>query len=220
MLSVIRCGATLLVLMALVHLHASAQGAPIALFDGESLRGWEPYVPDAANAEEAAAVWEIRENGVLHCKGSPTGYIRTAETYSDYKLALEWRWPGEGGNSGVLLHVQGENEVWPKSIEAQLHSTDAGDIWVIGGTTFDEHTDKDNRRVVKMHESNEKPLGEWNRYEIYVQGGAMKLYVNGLLQNEATGTSVQEGAIGLQSEGTPIQFRNVILTPLPAASDE
>jgi hypothetical protein len=38
--------------------------------------------------------------------------------------------------------------------------------------------------------------------------------VNGVLQNVATGCSVSSGKICLQSEGTPIEYRNIYIEPL------
>ena len=61
---------------------------------------------------------------------------------------------------------------------------------------------------------NEKPAGEWNKYEITAQGGTITVKVNGKLLNEATGCDVRAGQIGLQSEGGVIHFRNITLVPL------
>jgi hypothetical protein len=65
-----------------------------------------------------------------------------------------------------------------------------------------------------MHDHNEKPLGEWNHYEAVCDGDTIRLTINGLLQNVATECTVTKGYIGLQSEGTPIQFRTIVLEPL------
>ena len=184
----------------------------VQLFNGKDLEGLMPFVPEAG--ADAASVWEVREGGVLHCKGKPSGYIRTKVPYENYRLTFEWRWLKEGGNSGVLLHIQEQDLVWPKSIEGQLASKNAADLWVIEGTDFKEHTNKDDRRVPKMHEHNEKPLGEWNQYEAVCDGTTIRLTINGLLQNVATETTVTKGYIGFQSEGTPIEFRNITLEPL------
>lgn len=54
--------------------------------------------------------------------------------------------------------------------------------------------------------------GEWNEANIFVKDGVITVYVNGVYQNTGT-NKVKEGHIGLQSEGGPIQFRNVTLTP-------
>lgn len=182
----------------------------IALFNGMDFSGLKLFLPD--EKADPAQTWRI-EDGVLYCTGNPAGYFRTTEQYENYTLRLEWRFGGEPGNSGVLLHVQDKDEVWPKSIEAQLHHRDAGDIWVIGGATFKEHGGVSNRRVIKKHPSSEKPLGEWNEYLIECHGDNIVLYVNGVEQNRATACTITKGYIGFQSEGAPIQFRNITLTP-------
>lgn len=184
---------------------------PIQLFNGTDLSGWKLFLPDK-NADPAK-VWTVSD-GVVHCGGKPAGYMRTEKQYDNYRLKLQWRWPDGGGNSGVLLHIHEPDAVWPKSIEGQLQNGHAADFWVIGGTDFKEHANKDERRVIKRKRSNEKSQGEWNQYEIICKGNTIRLYVNGLLQNSATETTVTKGYIGLQSEGTPVEFRNIVLEPL------
>ena len=181
----------------------------VKLLNDQNLEGWQPCLKDTS--VDPATVWSIKD-GVLRCEGTPRGYLRTKEVYSNYKLHLEWRWPEKPTNSGVLLHISKPDKVWPKSIEAQLMNRNAGDFYSIDGTTFNELTD--GRRVPKKHESNEKEPGQWNTYDIICKDNTITLYVNGLLQNTATQTSVDSGMIALQSEGSPIEFRNVILTPL------
>ena len=183
------------------------------LFNGKDFTGWKLFIPD--EKVDTKTVWEVRD-GVVHCTGSPAGYMRTTETYENYKLTFEWRWPKDGGNSGLLVHIQEKDEVWPKSLEGQLASENAADFWTIGGVKFKERAKQsdDDRRTPKMKPHNEKPLGEWNTYEAVCDGTTIKLYINGLLQNVATELSVSKGYIGLQSEGTPIEFRNIVLEPI------
>lgn len=180
----------------------------IELFNGKDLANWVIYVgDDDAKPEDT---WNVRE-GIVHCSGDPSGYIRTREKYRDYTLTVEWRWPGKGGNNGVLVHIQEPDHVWPKSLEAQLQHENAGDIWVIGGADFKEHHGVAGRRVAKQEVSTEKALGEWNTYTIVAKGNTLRIYVNGVLQNVATGCNITEGYIGLQSEGRAIEFRRVTL---------
>lgn len=180
----------------------------ISLFNGESLNDWKPYLGDST--VDPAAVWSA-DDGILRCEGKPNGYIRTIEDYSNYKLHLEWRWPETPSNSGVLLHMSEPDKVWPKAIEAQLMNNNAGDFYSIDGTQFAEL--KTGRWLPKRNETNENPPGQWNTYDIICRDNTITLYVNGLLQNKATETSVNSGKIALQSEGTPIEFRNITLTP-------
>ena len=120
--------------------------------------------------------------------------------------------------SGVLLHMIGPDKVWPKSLECQLYSEKAGDFWAIDGVKIAEHAKASNRvkgrRTIKLKDSSEKPIGQWNEYDIICKDDWLVVLVNGVLQNVATKCSVNSGKICLQSEGTPIEFRNVCLEPL------
>jgi ornithine cyclodeaminase/alanine dehydrogenase-like protein (mu-crystallin family) len=77
---------------------------------------------------------------------------------------------------------------------------------------MNERSDKSKKSVKKMAASYEKPTGEWNTMEVYCKANTITVYVNGVLQNKATGVSASSGYICLQSEGKDIEFRNVYLT--------
>jgi hypothetical protein len=194
---------------------AAQQDTPaIKLFSGKDLSGWTFYLRDSnARMED---VWSVAGD-VLHCKGQPVGYLRTEKKYTNYVLKLQWRWPegSKPGNSGVLLRIVGPDKVWPKSIEAQLANRAAGDIFGIGEFPIKGDPDRSRgRHTAKLNPSNEKPPGQWNDYEIILKGGDLTLKVNGLVQNTATEVDEVAGTIGLQSEGAPIEFRNILLIPL------
>jgi hypothetical protein len=157
---------------------------------------------------------------VLRCSGKPAGYLVTKQNdFSNYTLTLQWRWPEKGGNNGVLVHVTTPNElgVWAKSLEVQLQDGDAGELWAIGTTLQVQNptTHVDDRRHKNIIRGAEKPLGEWNTMEITCVDDEIDVKVNGYLVNTATKLSQRRGAIALQSEGTPIEFRNISLQYLP-----
>jgi hypothetical protein len=210
-----------LVVFTVFTLLVHAEEKTIKLFNGKDFDGWTYFLSDKnAKMED---VWSVKDGGVLHCEGKPIGYLRTKADYTSFILKLEWRSPGQAGNSGVLLRAQEPDKVWPKSIEAQLQSKNAGDIWNIDQFPMKVDSARTKgRRTQKLHETNEKPMGEWNQYEIILDGPKLTLKVNGLEQNTATDIQVIPGKICLQSEGVPIEFRNIELTPLadakPAAS--
>ena len=106
--------------------------------------------------------------------------------------------------------------IWPKSVEVQLQKGDAGDFWIIGTSLHvpDEAKRKKDRRYLNLTDNSEKPMGEWNHFEIVCRGNEITVRVNGDLVNHATDVSVTRGAICLQSEGVPIEYRNIVLTPL------
>ena len=174
---------------------ADPKGESVALFNGRDLAGWTYHLNDPKAKMED--VWTVSD-GVLTCKGKPIGYIRTKDDYTNYVLTLQWRFdPAKGaGNSGVLLRTVGPDKVWPKSIEAQLQSGEAGDFWNIDKfqMTVDPARTK-GRNTKKLKPSNEKPLGEWNDYEVTVDGGTITLKVNGEVQNVATDCEEVPGKI-------------------------
>jgi hypothetical protein len=203
--------------------HAIEPAAKVMLFDGKSLDGWIPFSPEVGKGKEdnstGVKVWSVRD-GVIHCEGKPKGYLRTSKDYANYQLHLEWRWDGKPTNSGVLLHKSGPDILWPTSIEAQLMHENAGDFYLINLSSMTVNgkqvgpVEKPYLRAKKQELSNENPPGEWNSYDIFCDGDSIQLTVNGVLQNKGTGAKPSSGAICLQSEGSPIQFRNIYLKPL------
>jgi hypothetical protein len=193
---------------------AGRRGATRSLFNGRDLEGWTFFLQDKAAKMED--VWTVAD-GVLRCKGTPIGYLRTKEDFTSFVLTLEWRFDPAlpPGNSGVLLRMSGEDVVWPYSIEAQLHSGNAGDIWNIGGFPMQvDPTRTEGRRTRKSLPCNEVPIGEWNRYVITLDGGELSLEVNGQVQNEGHWCAETPGKICLQSEGAAIEFRKIEITPI------
>jgi hypothetical protein len=211
-----------LMLATLVSLTAVAQEKPlklgkeIKLFNGKDLSGWTYYLTDPN--KKMSDVWSVDpKEKIIICKGNPAGYIRTEKKYTNYVLKLQWRFnpvTRQAGNSGVLLRVTGEDKVWPRSVEAQLMSGQAGDFWLIDGaplTTPKERVNPGAERNRIRLKTNEKPIGEWNEYEIVVNGGKITLKVNGEVLNEGTDAEEVAGYIALQSEGAEIHFRNIVL---------
>jgi hypothetical protein len=182
------------------------------LFNGKDLSNWVFQLRDpAVNPSEVFTV----QNGVIHITGSPFGYMRTKDSFADYRLHVEWRWPkGEATNSGVFVNAQPPDTIWIKCIECQLAAGNAGDFICMNGADMNEHTDKTKMAVKKMAASSEKPVGDWNTMEVVCKANTIEVHVNGVLQNKGTGVTVTSGHICLQSEGKDVEFKNVFLTKL------
>jgi len=187
----------------------------IQLFNGANLDGWDFFLVDGGVG--MGEVWSV-EDGILVCKGEPNGYLYTTADYESFKLVVEWRWPEEPGNSGVLMRVAPEEVMLPSCVEAQLRSGNAGDMYGFQGFRIGGDPDRLSEISIgwslQKIEANENEPGEWNRYEITAEGERISVVLNGKLVNEATGCEVRPGRIGLQSEGGVIHFRKVDLTPL------
>ena len=183
------------------------------LFNGKDFTGWRVPKEPGPKIED---VWSVKEDGVLHCKGKPDGLHPHREGLHELQAEARMALPrASRATAASCSALQPPDKVWPKSIEAQLQSKNAGDIWNIDEFQMKTAADRTKgRHTKKMHETNEKPLGEWNTYEITLDGTDLELKVNGLVQNVATDCEVIPGKIALQSEGAEIEFRNIVLTPL------
>jgi hypothetical protein len=195
---------------------SSSPAKKVVLWNGD-FAGWERVV--AEDNVDVDEVWRARGE-VLYCSGKPNGYIRTANSHQNYHLHVEWRWPETPTNSGVLLHAEGPDHVWPKCIECQLKAGGAGDFVLMGGAGLTvngvDHQNPARRFVVieKKAPMSENPAGQWNAYDIICEAGSIRCFVNGTLQNEGTNARPGSGWICLQSEGGPIEFRNIYLMPI------
>ena len=178
------------------------------LFNGKDLTGWELVLaPDSA--VPATEVYTVKD-GNIRIAGQPFGYMRTERKYGDYTFHAEWRWVGEGTNSGIFHRVQDGDKLWPNAIECQLCSGKAGDFVMLGGSRIQEMECVEQFPVKNRVGDYENPAGEWNTAKVVCKGNKITVYINGQLQNECTCDST-EGYIALQSEGGPLEFRNVYI---------
>jgi type 1 glutamine amidotransferase len=185
----------------------------VRLFNGTDLTGWTHHLKGSATA---ADVWSV-EDGILICKGTPAGYLRTVDDYKNFVLRLSWRFSPvtkQAGNSGVLFRMVGEDKIWPRSIEAQLQSGRAGDFWIIDKFPMTVEPSRTEGRNTRATHYNEKPIGEWNEYVITADGGTITVEVNGEVLNQGIAALEVPGKICLQSEGAEIHFRDIELTRL------
>jgi hypothetical protein len=60
----------------------------------------------------------------------------------------------------------------------------------------------------------EKPVGEWNTLVVTMKADTMTVQLNGVTVTKATGLGVTKGKIQIQSEGSEVLFKKIILTPI------
>lgn len=177
----------------------------VTLWNEHDLSGWRTF---STNTDASFANSWSTKNGILSLTGKPLGYLRTERTFTNYRLHVEWRWISTNGNSGVFVHLNGADAIWPRSVECQLKSGSAGELVGQGGVDFPAPVINGKKRA-KITTPSEKPVGEWNNYDIYCRGKTIEVQVNGVRQNLIETVSVDSGAIGIQLEGHPVEFRKI-----------
>jgi len=219
-----------------------AHGPAIVLFDGHDLNGFDVFLKSKGLNNDPEHIFQV-ENGVIHVSGTEMGYIITKQEYQNYYLKAEFKWgegtfaprDGQARDSGILYNIQGDNKVWPRSVEFQINEGCTGDFWMTDGAAL---TGKNGKRVtgpaggaLKIDRFNkgpwknvvgyrdpvnevEKPHGQWNVLELVNRNGHVWQYVNGKLVNEGTDAFPSSGKILFQSEGAEVFFRNMKLYPL------
>ena len=226
----------LLLLIVTVSILSSLEvvGQSKSLFNGKDLTGWHIDVPDMDKDKSLKNPFIIR-NGMLVSLGTPGGHLITDAIYQNYRLEVQYRFAGTPGNCGVLVHASTPRALYgmfPKSIEVQLMHENAGDFWCIvedirvqdmekrrgpkdnWGTTEDKL-----RRITNLTDGSEKPLGEWNDIKIECLNTSVKVWVNGILVNQGFDCTAQKGQIALQAEGSEVEFKKILLTPITKLTD-
>ncbi|MEQ9288480.1 MAG: DUF1080 domain-containing protein [Cyclobacteriaceae bacterium] len=221
-----------IILLALSFISCSAPET-ISLFNGKNLDGWHVDVPEMDKKPNARNPFVVR-GGMLVSLGTPGGHLITDASYQDYRLDIEYRFAGEPGNCGALVHASTPRalyKMFPKSIEVQMKHENAGDFWcIVQDITTDNMlerrgpreewgiTEGKKRRIMNLTDGSEKPVGQWNRMIIECLDDKIKVWVNGDLVNYGYDATASQGQIALQAEGSEVEFRKVNLTPISEIS--
>jgi Domain of Unknown Function (DUF1080) len=153
--------------------------------------------------------WRV-EDGMVRCTGKPNGFLRSKKVYKNYVFRAEWRFQAEGWtgapekwpNAGFFINAGPLRDGWPMSQEVQGYFGEAGSLFGVRGGKI---TGAKRGDFVK----DRPPLGSWDHYEITQRDGKVSVVLNGKLVNEGTDPVPSEGNVCLQSEGWPVDYRNV-----------
>jgi hypothetical protein len=193
---------------------ASAPATTIPLFNHRDFSGWTFCMKGNA---DPLKTWSVT-NGVIHCTGAPVGYVRSTQAYSNYCLTVEWRFlkvTPKADNTGILVHIQTPDKVWPRCLQVQGKYGRQGDLFLMAGAESKEHRGLDaNTPIPFRGASAENPVGEWNSARTICQQDKVESFINGRLMNETTGCTIRSGYVGIQSEGGDIEIRSIVLQPL------
>lgn len=223
-----------LFLIGVMILFASDSAAQsTSLFNGKDLSGWHADVPDMDTSSTLESPFFVRD-GKLVSAGEPRGHLITHAEYEDYRLEAQYRFPSTPGNAGILIHSSTPRalyKMFPQSIEVQMMHENAGDFWVIvedievpdmvarrGPREEWGITEGKARRILNLTDGSERPAGEWNAMTIETVDDSVRVWVNGDLVNDGFNSTVQRGRIALQAEGSEVEFRKLVLTPIERLS--
>lgn len=177
------------------------------LFDGTSLDGWQQAGPGS---------FTLSDDGTLTSSGGMGMLWYAASGFTSYSLKLDWKMAGDD-NSGVFVGFPPSDDPWSavnNGYEIQIDATDVPEKTTGSVYGFRSADLKKRDRALN-------PPGEWNTYEIRVEGERLRVWLNGVKINDFTNTdparSLRDGHIGIQNHGADdqVSFRNVRIKELP-----
>ncbi|HEY5312263.1 MAG TPA: DUF1080 domain-containing protein, partial [Pirellulales bacterium] len=219
---------------------AEPQSLPKATIDGIG-PGWKPLgAADFVNVNGQPDTWTWTD-GAVHCTGKPVGVTRSRKPYTNFELVAQWRHSSSGGNSGIFVWATEEalsglppGKLPPGGIEVQIldhgyaeqfeHRTGKkpdwfttnGDVFSVGKsqmTPFEPVSPNGKRSFPRKQLS--KGVNEWNHYYVRAINGEIRLWVNGEEVSGGNNCRAASGYLCLESEGAPVDFRDLRIRELP-----
>jgi type 1 glutamine amidotransferase len=189
------------------HADCRPENGYTALYDGGTGLGeWKQAGPGH---------FEESEDGTLNTVGGMGLLWHQAEQQGSYSLKFDWKMAGDD-NSGVFVGFPASDDPWSAvetGYEIQIDATDVPEK-TTGSVYGFQSAD------LKARDAALNPPGEWNTYEIRVEGERLQVWLNGTRINDFTNTdparSLTDGHIGLQNhgDGDDVAFRDVRLRQL------
>jgi hypothetical protein len=238
-LSVALSGCVFMVFAALGSAQEPAD-LPRAFLDGTGA-GWESLLEqDFVNVNCDPDTWSWK-NGIVSCTGKPVGVARTRKAYTNFEFVAQWRHLRSGGNSGFFVWTPEEalKDIKPGAlprggIEVQVldhgfaemfekKKGKKGDFFTTHGDVFAVGTSKMNpfpplspngkrsfpRKLLS------KGINLWNHYYVRCINGEVRLWVNGEEVSGGNGCEPRAGYLCLESEGSPVEFKELRVRELP-----
>jgi hypothetical protein len=216
------------------------ESPPKAFIDGTG-PGWKTLTGDDFEKVNCPPeTWTWKEGGV-ECTGQPVGVIKSKKPVTNFELVAEWMHKTSGGNSGIFVWASPdalkdlpENALPPGGIEVQVldHGyaeqyekstgkkpdwfTTNGDVFPVGKskmTPFEPKAPDGQRSFPRKNLS--RGFGQWNHYYVRAINGEVRLWVNGEEVSGGTNCEPKTGFLCLESEGAPVEFRNIRIRELP-----
>lgn len=229
-----------LAVTSVVSAQDEARALPKAFINGEGL-GWVTLgEADFTNVNCDPETWSWKD-GVAYCTGQPVGVIRTLKPYTNFELVAEWCHRKSGGNSGIFLwsapdalenvprgtlprcgiEVQVLDHGYAEQYEERTKKkpdwfTTNGDVFPVGRSKmepFPPVSPNGQRSFPRKNLS--KGIDQWNHYYVRAINGEVRLWVNGEEVSGGKNCDPATGHLCLESEGAPVELRNLRIRELP-----
>lgn len=198
-----------------------------ALFNGKNLKGWKglmkppldnPIKRAALTPEQRAEAQKKADEAVLgHWQAhygelAFDGHARslcTVKDYADFELFVDWKIPPRG-DSGIYVRGSPQVQIWDPFTQPTKHGSEVG-----SGGLYNNKTNASKPLLVA-----DKPIGEWNRFQIIMVGQRVHVFLNGELVTKDTILEnfwnrslpiFPSGQIELQNHGDALWFKNIYI---------
>jgi hypothetical protein len=200
-----------------------------SIFNGHDLTGWKAD-------GETAKHWTVND-WVLSYDGKGSD-LWSNESFDDFEMIVDWRWTGndqgklrrprfnpDGSDkrdakgevemveigerdSGIFLRGNSKSQVniwcWPCG---------SGEVW---GYRTDPTSSPETKRACTPKKAMDRPVGDWNRFRIRMEGETLNVWLNGeqVIENAVLKGVPKSGPVALQTHGSSIDFGNIYVRPL------
>jgi hypothetical protein len=246
-LTCVPIGCLLCLIAPIIALAAENQppAAFVALFNGRDLSGWK--VPQDDNGHWKTIDGVIDYDAESEAKGDKS--LWTEREFGDFVLQVDWRIKDTPYVNPNVPHILPDGtharDIKGKEMRMALPDSDSGILlrgsgkyqvniwcWPIGsgemyGIRMDPKMPPELRAAVTPRTQADKPVGEWNHYEIMVRANTVSVTLNGktVIPGAQIPNLPARGRIGLQHHGgkregkwnsppSLLQFKNVFIKEL------
>jgi len=188
--------------LAVLTVAASAAQNPVSLFNGRDLTGW---------VVESGGNFEVKDGRLLVNRG--TGWLRSADTFGDFTLTMEFRFLEPRANSGIFVRTgatsHDDANGWPDNgYQIQCWDTIEGTaplaaVLPYGAPEFKHRSDLE--ALARAY----KPTGEWQSFTIICDAETMIIKLNDTVITTCTSIKNRTGHIGIQAERGLLEFRRI-----------
>lgn len=191
------------------------QAAPVSLFDGKTLEGWEGETEKTWRVEDGMIV-----GGSLSEKVPRNEFLCTKKRYKNFKFHVKVKLEGSEGE--INAGIQFRSERIPNHHEVRGFQADLASNPTYWGSLYDEAR-RDKMLATTPEEITKKALkpADWNDYDIHCEGNRIRLFINGVQTIEYTETDPKipdTGIIGLQIHGggkALVRYKDITIEELP-----